>query len=168
MYKQKIIVLGHARHGKDTACEYLKHKYKYNFVSSSMYCAEFLIYPKMPQYATVDDCFNDRQNNRKFWYDTISSYNKDKAKLGREILSKYDIYCGLRNADELRAIKSEGIVDLVIWIDASKRQEKEDSSSCTVQPELADIIIDNNGSLSDLYRNLDNLMLSLERPKNTV
>lgn len=166
MELKKIIILGYAGHGKDTACEYLRDKYGYNFVSSSMYCAEFLLFPIMRQYHTVQECFNDRVNNRKFWYDTISDYNKnDNARLGKEILSKYDIYCGLRNKLELNAIKSLNIVDYVVWIDASKRKEKEDSLSCTVTPDMADTIIDNNGKLSEFYKNLDIFISSIKISK---
>ncbi|MNL63682.1 hypothetical protein D3C87_1878370 [compost metagenome] len=51
--------------------------------------------------------------------------------------------------------------DYAIWVDASDRLPPEDASSCTVEPWMADFVLDNNGTLEDLKLNLQQLMGSL-------
>jgi len=42
--KPKLLVLGHARHGKDTVAEILQAEYGFQFTSSSLFCAEKVIW----------------------------------------------------------------------------------------------------------------------------
>ena len=159
----KLLVIGYARHGKDLACEYLSWTYGLKFVSSSRFICEKAVFPVLREkygYKTVEECFDDRAVHRAEWFDLISEYNTpDKSRLGREILEKYDIYCGLRNAEEWEALKAAKVFDYVLWIDASKRLEtKEDTTSNTMLPQMADFIIDNNGSPGDMYEQLDALL----------
>jgi hypothetical protein len=88
----------------------------------------------------------------------ISYNNTDLSKLGKEIFSQYDIYCGLRRKEELVSLKENNICDYIFWVDASKRLPPEDNSSCTVTPEMADYIIDNNSDLDNLYKNVEYVM----------
>lgn len=156
----RLVVIGYGRHGKDTVSELLAERYGYTFKSSSEYCAEHLVYPALKDlygYHSVEECYNDRHNHRSEWYNLIADYNEqDLARLGRQILSEFSIYCGLRRREELDAIKAAGICDFVIWVDASKRLPPEDSASCTVGPDQADYIIDNNGDLDQLIPEVDN------------
>jgi hypothetical protein len=150
----KLAIVGHARHGKDTVCEILASKYNVTFTSSSAYCCKCVIYPVLKDkycYTSDWECYVDRVNHRAEWFDLISAYNADDpARLGKEILEHNGIYCGIRSAEELLALKSQGLVDLVIWVDASKRLPPEDSSSITIDKSMADIILDNDGSLEEL------------------
>ena len=43
--KPKVLILGHARHGKDTVAEILRDQYGLSFVSSSQFCAEHVVWP---------------------------------------------------------------------------------------------------------------------------
>jgi predicted HAD superfamily Cof-like phosphohydrolase len=179
--KPKILVMGYARHGKDTVADLLQQQYKLKFTSSSAFCAERVIMPAIkklwakwdpipgelkgqppaiPDYSTVQECFEDRHNHRAFWYDTITAYNTpDLTALGRAIFEGHDVYCGIRNAREFHALRNAGVFDVAIWVDAYERiGAKEDESSCTVEPWMADCVLDNNGSLADLERNLKVLM----------
>lgn len=163
--KPRLLIMGHARHGKDTVCELLRDDYGYRFTSSSMFCAEQVVLPaarsdrSMPFYADAQACFNDRSNHRKFWFDAITAYNTpDKSRLGREIFAEYDVYCGIRNADEFEALKLAGAFDFAIWVDASKRAPSEGTDSCTVTPNMADFVLDNNGPVEDLPTKLNNFM----------
>ncbi len=163
--KPKVLVLGYARHGKDTVCELLRDRYDLTFTSSSQFCAEHVVLPWFRsnpgtfEYKDAAACFDDRHNHRALWYDLITDYNKpDMARLGREIFASNDVYCGLRNAREFHAVKNAGLYDFAVWVDASDRVPPEDASSCTVEPWMADFVLDNNGSLEDLERNLASLM----------
>lgn len=163
--RMKVMVLGYARHGKDTVCELLS-KTGARFTSSSWFCAERIAFPALKDkygYADVQACFDDRHNHRAEWYDLITTFNTpDLTRLGRAIFEEHDVYCGIRNARELHALKNAGIYDVAIWVDASERVKSvEDRSSCTVEPWMADFVLDNNGTVEDLQRNLESLMGTL-------
>ena len=179
----KVIVVGHGRHGKDTVCEILRDKYGFQFTSSSLFCAEevclpwFNKYDHLPSYETAEQCFEDRHGSteakygeheifqhRAEWYNAITAYNTpDKARLGRAILGRYDIYNGLRNRAELWALQAAGVADYVIWVDRSDHVGPEDASSMTIEPWMADFHIDNNGSLAELEMNISRLVLRLKK-----
>ncbi len=162
----KILVIGHARHGKDTVSEMLRDKYDMSFTSSSLFCAERVVMPYLaeredPQfeYINAQACFDDRHNHRALWYEAIRDFNRpDASALGRAIFEEHDVYCGLRSKTELNALKNQGTVDLIIWVDRSEHAPVEGADSCTVEPWMADFVLDNNGSLEDLAFNLDQLM----------
>lgn len=157
----RIIVTGHKNHGKDFICELLRDTYGISFTSSSMAMLEEVIFPVLSNkynYTTPEECFNDRDNHREEWYNLICKYNKDDgARLGKYIFTTSNIYCGLRNRLELNAMREQGIVDLVIWIDASKRKPLESPRSMTICKEDADYIFDNNGSKEDAIKALPEL-----------
>lgn len=167
--RPKVLVMGYARHGKDTVCELLRDRYGLRFVSSSQFAAERVVFPALqkmwpnqdvPHYETVQQCFEDRANHRKLWYDLITAHNTpDLSRLGRDIFEDHDVYCGIRNAREFHALKNAGVFDVAIWVDASGRGlPAEGKDSCTVEPWMADFVLDNGGSLEDLSRNLEALV----------
>lgn len=164
----KIIVAGHARHGKDLFCEYMNIKH----VSSSLVALDKVIWPSVcstsvntawaNKYDNKDQCFNDRGNHRNKWYDLIINYNKpDKTRLMKEIFAISDVYCGLRNREEFMLGRDNGLFDLSVWIDASEFVAPERPDSCTLLKHDCDIIITNNGTKKDLQRKALNLAKSL-------
>jgi hypothetical protein len=164
--KPKLLIIGHARHGKDTVCEILKDEFEYSFRSSSDFCAERFIYAALREkydYTTYQQCFEDRHNHRAEWYNMIHTYCQDDyARLGREIFNENDIYCGLRNKAEFHAMKNTSVFDYAIWVDRSNHLPLEDRSSMSLEIWMADYVVDNNGTLEDLKRNtrelVDNLL----------
>ncbi|RUQ67309.1 hypothetical protein ELZ19_06955 [Brucella abortus] len=161
----KIVVLGHGRHGKDTVCEMLRDLYGFRFTSSSRFCAERVVYPALADkynYMDAEACYEDRANHRSEWYELIRDFNRpDPTKLGRAIFAENDVYCGLRHHTEFHALFNAGVPDLVLWVDASDRVEPEPRSSCSVEPWMANFVIDNNGTVEDLERNVRSLMDNL-------
>lgn len=164
----KVLILGYGRHGKDTVAEMLRDRYGLSFMSSSRICAESVCLPYMRErgfsYADAEECFEDRHSgdNRKHWYDAIVAFNRpDASSLGRRLFEANDVYVGLRAAREFHAVKAAGLYDLCVWVDASGRGlPPEDRSSCTVEPWMADHVLDNGGDLDELRLNLDRLMKS--------
>ena len=161
-----VIIFGHKQHGKDTACEYLEAKYGVSFASSSLFACQLFLFEQMHKeghsYETIEECFADRVNHRKYWYEAIRDYNTpDKTRLGTKLFSKNDVYCGIRDLEEFRALKAAGMVRLAIFIDASGRLEKEDPESMKMDIEDADIVITNNSTLEEFYTKLDRLMAVL-------
>ena len=147
----KLMICGYARHGKDTFCELLGLP----FISSSMAALEAVIWPAWGErhYRTPEECFDDRGAHREKWFELITAYNAhDRAKLGKYIYSRCDVYCGIRNQEEFFALKDGGHFDMSIWVDASGRKPPEDTSSNTMKPEFCDMIVHNNGTLDDLKR----------------
>lgn len=163
----KLIITGNARHGKDTVCDILSSNYGYKFKSSSDYANEKIIFPALKDiynYKTLEECFKDRINHRKEWFDLISGYNReDKTTLGREIFDNYDIYCGIRNIQEFQALKNANLFDYSIWVDASERVEAENAFSISIKAIDCDIILNNNGSLLELEQKVDDLINVLKQ-----
>ena len=165
-WKPKIMVVGHARHGKDTVGELMRDELGLSFQSSSMFAAERVMMPAFNEermvenkYRTALECYEDRVNHRKFWFDEICRYNTpDCSRLGRELLQQYDVYCGIRSFREFFALKNQGLFDASIWVDASKRVEPEPGSSNEMQPWMCDFFLDNNGPVEELKTNLRHIM----------
>lgn len=155
--KPKLLIIGHARWGKDSVAQILKDGWGLDFCSSSMAAAEKVVIPKLvdgegkPFYSSVEECFADRVNHRATWKNLITEYNTpDKTRLAREIMAENDIYVGMRCHLELEECIRGGVFDHIIWVDASYRKEPEPLSSNTITRDYADYVIDNNGSMSDL------------------
>lgn len=168
----KIMVIGHARHGKDTVGEILRDAYGWTFNSSSLFCAEKVMMPAFNKllpgnkhmlpgnieekaYGSVQQCYDDRHNHRAFWHQEIAAYctaTGDLARLAREIFKVNDVYCGCRSAREFHAARAEGVFDLSIWVDRSGHLPPESRDSMKLEQWMADCIIDNNDTLENLQR----------------
>lgn len=161
----KIMIMGHAGHGKDTVCEMLE-RHGYSWAGSSDFMCENVVYPALKEkynYDTPAQCFADRDAHREEWYQLIADFNTpDKAALAKAIYADHDIYCGIRSVEEFSAIKSAGLFDYSVWVDASDRYFVENEKSCTVTKDMADLVIDNNGSPEDLEGELLKTIRRLE------
>jgi len=157
----KLMIVGHGRHGKDTACEILRDKYGFTFESSSKFCSKLFIFDQLKDkygYKTEEDCYIDRHNRRAEWFKLISDFcEEDAAALGKSIFSEYNIYCGCRSKRELNSMKLQGVFDYCVWVDRSEHLPPEDSSIISIEPWMADFIIDNNRDIAQLETNLDHL-----------
>jgi hypothetical protein len=144
----KLLIVSHGRWGKDTMAEILNEEFGYSFESSSQSAANIFLYDLLKDkygYDTPEECFEDRVNHRQEWYEAICDYNKhDKARLAKGILERCDMYVGMRNREEIDECIKQGLFDLIVWIDSSKRVAEEDPSSFNIDKSCADIIIDNN------------------------
>lgn len=147
----KLLVLGHCRHGKDTLAEILRDEFDFKFKSSSQSAADIFIFNDLKGkygYKTPEECFEDRVNHRAEWKQMICDYNKeDRAKLAKEILKDADCYVGMRDRLEIEECMRQGLFDLIIWVDATKRLPPEPADSFDIDISCADIIIENNTTL---------------------
>ncbi len=163
----KLMIMGHAGHGKDTACKILKDDHGLTWQSSSDAACAHVVYPAMKEqcgYQTIEECFNDRHNHRPTWYQLIQQYNQpDPATLARKIFADHDVYCGIRHQDELKAARDANLFDFTIWIDASDRLPAEPDTSCTVSSTDATFVIDNNGTRQQFQHNIRTMMGYLTR-----
>lgn len=153
--------------GKDYCAEYLRDKIGCTFESSSQFACKHFIFDLFKEekgYKTWEECYSDRHSDgmRKRWYDEICKLNsKDLTFLSTAIFEIHDIYVGLRNESELRAAQAKWDDLVTVWIDASKRVESESKDSCTVTPDMCDLIITNNGTLEQYDYKLSRLAMLL-------
>jgi hypothetical protein len=153
-----LIIAGHARCGKDTVAERIIDMFGISFSSSSWMACQLFIFGTLSHkfgYKTAEECFDDRGNHRKLWFDLIVAYNTPKLdKLADKIFEKHPVYCGIRNKDELDVIIQNRKV-IVLWVDASERHPPENSESMTVTKDYGQVHIDNNSDLKNLYKQID-------------
>ena len=152
----KILILGHARHGKDTVADILCEKFSLRSTASSMAAARIFLLDILREkygfkYTCVNQAFKDRINHRDIWYNEISEYNKDnKSRLAKKIMETNDIYTGLRSAEEVEQCIKEGIFDLILGVyDYRKPHEPLTSNTANVF-KYSDFVITNNGTLDEL------------------
>ena len=149
----KILILGNARHGKDTLAELFNKYFGLTFMSSSQASADFFLYNQLKDkygYTTSEECFEDRVNHRQEWYEAICHYNKDnRARLAQDILSRSNCYVGMRDKEEFKECVKRKLFDIIIWVDASKRLPLEPGTSFNIDMSDADIIVENNGTFEE-------------------
>jgi len=149
----KLLIIGNARHGKDTLAELLQEHFGLSFLSSSQAAVDIFLYDLLKDkynYKSPEECFNDRINHRDEWYIEICNYNKDnRARLALDITKRASCYVGMRDKEEFDECKKQGIFDLIIWVDASERLPLEPSTSFNITKSDADIIVENNGTYQE-------------------
>jgi dephospho-CoA kinase len=149
----RLLILGSARHGKDTLAEIMNEEYGLTFKSSSQAAADIFLYNTLKDkygYTTSEECFEDRVNHRAEWKQLICDYNKDdKARLAKGILEYSDCYVGMRDREEINECMRQGLFELIIWVDASERLPLESPESFDIDKTCADIIIENNGTYEE-------------------
>lgn len=160
----KFFIIGHGRHGKTEAAEFINKITGLTFADSSKFAAK-VVRPYLEQvhfitYPSLAACWQDRHNHRSKWYEAITQYNShDMSRLSQAIFEECDIYAGIRNREEF--IASKHLSDLAVWIDASDRCGLEPESSMTIRREDADIVVENNDTLLRFHQKLARLMGSL-------
>lgn len=167
----KILILGHARHGKDEFAQRLaRYSPNLKFISSSVFANERCVYPALRLkygYQTPEECFSDRHNHRPEWHQLIAEYNADDpCRLCRELLEVDDVYVGMRAKREYEACMQEKLFDYVFWVDRSKERPIESRRSFSIECNLQAMIpIDNNwglDSLDDQARIVSSKLLELQ------
>lgn len=153
--KLKLMILGYARHGKDTVADILVNTFGLKKEDSSQFAGKQVMMPYFASkglfYPDWSACYADRANHRKEWFEQIKAYNTpDEARLAREIYEVSDIYVGIRRKEEFQAVKAEGLFNYSIWVDRSKLMPAEPTDSNTMTRDMADYVIDNNGTLEQL------------------
>lgn len=154
---KKVLIIGHARSGKDTLAEIWKEEFGLSYQSSSRAALEIFMFPilcSVLPYRSMDEAYEDRVNFRTLWFELIAAYNsKDELRLAKAILQKSDAYVGMRRQEELlESIRLE-LFDYIVWVDASQRIGYESQGSCTIEENSQMIFLDNNGSYEDFRKN---------------
>lgn len=166
------LIIGDARHGKDTVAKYLNKYGGLTFKDSSMealniFLLDVLIEKYGKKYESKEQAYHDRVNNRKIWYDEISKYNNpDPSRLAKDIMRSSDMYVGMRRIAEINACKAIGLFDLIIGV-FNPNVEREDVSSNTVDVfKHSDILLFNNEGLEEIEEKCKRLSVSLSYGRN--
>ncbi len=140
-----LLLIGHGRHGKDSAGDILRDRYGLRSVSSSEFAAQKAVFPLVSDlYPDWRAAYEDRHAHRDLWFHAIRAYNlRPGPMLAEQILEAHDIYTGMRARDEFD--RARRLFDLVVWVDASHRLPPEPSGSMELSADDADWIVDNNG-----------------------
>lgn len=150
MRAPKLIVIGHAGHGKDTFCEMMG----LNYESSSLAAVKLFLFDQMREqhgYNTPEELYANRGKHRTEMHERIKAFNTPrKHRLAEIILETNDVYCGMRDREELQACRFHGVADLVVWVSDSFRKPPESAGSINVTTDDADVLVLNNGTLEDL------------------
>jgi len=158
----RLLIIGHGRHGKDTAAEALARAQGFLFVSSSEFAATHAVFPLVSDlYPDPAAAYADRANHRELWFHAIAAYNlRPGPMLAEQILVDHDIYVGMRSRAEFE--RSRDQFDLVVWVDRSKVLPSEPGGSNELTADDADVILDNNGDLAHLEVEVRALLDRLE------
>ena len=155
-----LVVCGYGGHGKGTAASYLRLKTTLRYRESTSEAASHLVMLDVLNtkyklaYMTAREAWEDRHAHRDKWAEEIWAYNETTEDY-HEMLPHNDIIEGVRKSAELQRLKDNGLVDLVVWVDAIERKPREPGSSCQVSPADCDVILDNNRSTDALKLTLD-------------
>jgi hypothetical protein len=149
-----ILILGHARHGKDTVAELIARFTSLYFTSSTQIYNEEFVFDAFSDkygYETKIACFNDRVNHREEWYNLIKDYNSPDLTAGtRLIFDHSDIQVGIRDKDELEASITAGLYDLILGVHNPNLPYESKSSFNIDVLRYAEEMIWNNGDLEEL------------------
>lgn len=165
---KKILILGDARHGKDTIAEMICRHTDLKFASSSETALDIFLRDVLEKkyglvYETREEAYLDRVNHRDKWYNEICEYNStSRIRLAKDIMKIADIYVGMRSHLEVEACIRENVFDHIIGV-VNYRKPKEDSKSNSIDINAyCDYIICNYGDLAQLEAKVINLLPILQ------
>lgn len=150
---KKLLILGHAGHGKDTVSNMISELSGATWQSSSGTATFILpalaeaVYNVRPRDIEDEDLIEWCKKNgyRPLLKELISLYNTpDKTALTKLILKDHDIYNGMRDLEEFKA--SRHLFDKVLWVDASERVTSDSTMEIPLD-EKSMYFIDNNVSI---------------------
>lgn len=171
---RRILIIGHAQHGKDTVAEMLRDNYGLKFVSSSHFAIEKAVWPMVRDkgpWASAEELYADRANHREMLFHAIRAYNLIPGpSLAEQMFANgFDCYVGMRSRKEFEGSRSS--FHAVVWVDASERKPLESEESMELCREDADMRIDNNSDLTGLRVSVNRLAtfhLGLARTSNST
>lgn len=146
----KLIVNGHAQHGKDYLSDLLAKELGMRKLNASMFFSETVMLRAFPgQWTCVEDCYLDRVNHRALWYQMMRMGDWQKR-----LMEISDIFCGHRNISE-HVEMSFGSSEpyLRVWVEwEGKPAEPASSSQWQQRSDIEahhDLLLTHNGDGAD-------------------
>lgn len=153
----KLAIVGPGRCGKDTAAEWFAQRTILRYWGS---CSQVIL-PEAARRLGLSEAeaWKRRHEDRKFWRELGDEMRKDDpAALARVTLEKGDLCVGVRSHVEMRAVLDQKLVDLTVWI---HRPNVPNDPTLEFGRGLADVVIENAGTLTDFHGKLYNLAATL-------
>lgn len=151
-----LALCGPGRSGKDEAALWFRHhcRLAYNRSTSAVICPHIAADLGISE----AEAWARRHADRDLWHRKgIALRHADPAALVRDVLRDNDLVVGVRDGDEIRAAREEGLVKLLIWID----RDVPPDPTLQYGPEECDVRLDNRGDLAAFHRRLDRLARAL-------
>lgn len=145
----KLNINGYAQHGKDTVADlFCQHAGLKKLSISHVFAEGIMKETNLGPYDTIEECYQDRVNNRAAWYNWIRSKTIERPNYFVKLaLEQGDMFVGHRATYEFE--QTRHLFDATIWVDASQRgMPKESITSCDLDCTGHDFIIDNGSSLA--------------------
>ena len=164
----KILILGHANHGKDTVAKYLAQEFNLVNSSATDYLATHFVFPVWgyKHYANVHSMLEDKDNHRLKWASIVNQINrKDKLFLCKQVMFTSDIYSGMRNQKEYIQAVKENIFDYILFVSAGDRLPTENSMNIVYDSRYMHIV-DNSLGLPNLRNNLKPIIKLMKENNN--
>ena len=130
---RKILIVGHARHGKDTVAEMIADYLGIEFQGTSRQFASHVRKALSEavcdvQYHSDQECWEDRVNHRADWHVTIARFcSENKTAAADLVYAKGHIYCGVRAQAEYDAIVAK-YDPVIFWVSNNSKPKEPDSS----------------------------------------
>lgn len=162
----RLCIVGYGRAGKDTAGDWLAaHTPLVHPGATSIYLLPYYVARKhdLPledvkageHKGLCDLEYARRHELRMEWYDLGNVLRaEDPGILADAALAQGHILAGCRDACEIHAARSKGKVDLVLWVDNDRVPE---DPTVKFGPEIADLRVENHGTLEAYHRKLEAL-----------
>ena len=147
--RTKFLVLGHAGHGKTTACKLLEERFGVKTMGSSKAALPFIAPAWRAAIGSEESdlsLYERKAEHRILLKELILLYNTpDKTALSQLVLSLADGYDGMRSKQEFK--ESRSLFDRIFWVE-NPRQPLDESMDIEFDEGME--IIPNYGSLDDL------------------
>lgn len=148
----KLAIVGPSRAGKDEAANWFVANTNLRYRGAT----SLVILPFAADWLSISDA--EAYATRHVWKDLWKqigdeSRREDPAALARITLADAELSVGIRDWIEIDAVRREALVDLVIWIDAPV----EPDSTLTFGSEMADVVIENFGTIAEFHGRLERL-----------
>jgi len=151
--RAKLLFVAPGRSGKDECCAItarltgLRNAGTFS-LHLTPFVAEALGVDAATAYAT-------RHTNRDTWFRIGNEMRRDDpARLCKLAFAAGDISGGVRGLPEIAAIREQGLVDLIVWVDRDVPHDP----TMEFGPEWADVRVGNNGTLAELEARLARLL----------
>lgn len=158
-----LCIVGYGRAGKDTMAEWLADNTPLRHGgSTSVHLTPYVVAHKYGctveeagslAFAQVaSDEYSNRHANRSEWYEIGNRLrDTDRGVLVRTAMSRGHLLVGVRDTKEIAYGRESGLIDMVIWVSNNRY-----NSDPTVKfgTEVADVIIENHGTLAEYYRRI--------------
>lgn len=148
-----LCIVGAGESGKDTVAKILVKRCGLDYGGGTSQAFADLIAHGLG--VSAAEAYEQRRENREYWFRWLSEYRvSDPTGVARIQLSKSDFCLGIRGREELEMCVRDKVVTLPLWVERPGYTDGAHEVTRELVLELGGKIIDNNGNLANLERNV--------------